>query len=158
MRLLVFSDSHGHFDRMAVTADLVKPDAVLHLGDYISDAIKMQTLFPGVAVHAVKGNCDFSQVGEKEQVLRIDGVTIFMAHGHTYNVKTGVTSFKFRAQEICADIALYGHTHRAMLEQVNGIWFMNPGQMERHDRVLPATYGIIAIENGKVDMALHGLQ
>ena len=158
MRILVLSDSHGHIERMSLAAKQEMPDAIIHLGDHIGDARKLYTLFPDVAFYMVKGNCDLNAAGEKELVFMIDNVKIFIAHGHIYNVKASLTSFVYRAREICVDVALYGHTHKAAVDWANGIWFMNPGQMERHDGALPATYGIITIENGKIDVKLKRLE
>jgi len=157
MRLLVLSDSHGHIERMSLAAERVKPDIIIHLGDHITDAQKLQTQFPHMTLHMVKGNCDVNKAGENELIILAEGVNIFMTHGHTYNVKMGLTSFVYRAQETEADIALYGHTHRAMIDQVNGLYIMNPGQMERHDGTLSATYGIITIEKGKIGLEVEKL-
>ena len=157
MRLLVLSDSHGHIERLALAAEQAKPDIIIHLGDHIADARKLHTQFPDIALYMVKGNCDISAAGELELLIIIEGFNIFMTHGHKYNVKMGLTPFLYRAQEVDADIALYGHTHRARMELVDGMWLMNPGQMERHDVTLPATYGIVTIENCKIDMKLKRL-
>ena len=158
MRLLVLSDSHSHIERMSLAAKQAKPDVIIHLGDYITDAQKLQVKFPNVTMYMVKGNCDVNAAGEKELMIMIEGVKIFMTHGHKYNVKMGLTSFVCRAQETDAGIALYGHTHRAMIDRVNGMYLMNPGQMERHDGTSPATYGAITIEKGKVAMELKILE
>ena len=157
MRILVLSDSHGHIERMSHTAKQVNPDAIIHLGDRISDARKLHILVPSATVYMVKGNCDLDATGEKDKILLLDGKKIYMTHGHLYNVKMGLTTFIYRAKETGADIALYGHTHRAMMKRVDGIWIMNPGQMERHDKNLKATYGIISILDGKIDMELKNL-
>ena len=38
MRILVLSDSHGNVDAMVRCVEFAQPDAVLHLGDCLSDA------------------------------------------------------------------------------------------------------------------------
>ena len=157
MKLLVFSDSHGHIERMSLAVKQAAPDVVLHLGDNIGDARKLSAQLPNTAVYMVKGNCDSYAIGDLEQTLCLEGAKIYMAHGHMYNVKMGLTSFVYRAQETGADIALYGHTHVAALERLNGLWLMNPGQMKRHDRDFAATYGIISLKGGKIDIKLKNL-
>ena len=154
MRILVLSDSHRHVERLALAVDLAAPDAILHLGDHIGDARKLRAMYPDVEFYMVKGNCDVHAEGETELLLTLEGAKILMAHGHAYNVKNGLAAFSFRAREAGADIALYGHTHKAMVERAHGIWFMNPGQMERHDAIR-ASYGIVTVD-GTVDGTADG--
>jgi putative phosphoesterase len=156
MRLLVLSDSHGHIERLSLAVEQANPAAVLHLGNHIGDARKLREKYPDAEFYMVKGNCDIDAAGEKELVFTLEGVKILMAHGHTYKVKSGLTAFAFRAREADADIALYGHTHKAMVEQAHGIWFMNPGQMERHDAIR-ASYGVVDIDSGNISMELKEL-
>jgi len=150
MKLLVMSDSHENIDRMRYAAGQTKPDAILHLGDHISDAQKLSRQLPKTKVYMVKGNCDFRGKEENELFLTLGGVKILMVHGHTYGVKSGLAALIERSRLLGADIALYGHTHRAALNQENGLWLMCPGQMERHDADLLASYGIVTIEDGNI--------
>ena len=46
MKILVLSDSHGGRSFMRECIAFVKPDAVVHLGDYYSDAEDLQEEFP----------------------------------------------------------------------------------------------------------------
>ena len=154
MRLLVLSDSHGSVDRMSLAARRSKPDAILHLGDHIGDARKLYVQFPDVAFYMVKGNCDANAAGETEQLFTLDGVRIFMTHGHKYNIKNGLAAFVNRAQATDARIALYGHTHIARILQTEDVWLMNPGQMVRHDSKHHASYGIITLVKGRLDMEI----
>ena len=157
MKFLVLSDSHGHIERMQLAVEQVMPDAILHLGDYIGDARKLSERYPDIAFYMVKGNCDIDAPGEKELFTTLEGFKVYMAHGHIYKVKNGLTAFARRARELNTDIALFGHTHIAMVRQAHGIWFMNPGQMERHDTTR-ASYGIMMIDGGKVVMEVRELE
>ena len=157
MKFLVLSDSHGHIERMHLAVEQAMPDVVLHLGDHIGDARKLHEKYPDMAFYMVKGNCDIDAAGEKELFYTYEGFKIFMAHGHTYKVKNGLSAFVHRARELNADIALFGHTHIAIVRQAHGIWFMNPGQMERHDTIR-ASYGILMVDDGKVSFELKELE
>ena len=151
MKLLVLSDSHGSIDRLSFAVKQAAPDAILHLGDYIGDARKLHIKFPDVAFYMVKGNCDTYAAGETERLFTLKGVKIYMTHGHIYNVKNGLNAIAYRSHEVGAGVALFGHTHIAMVQQADGIWLMNPGQMERHDSKRSASYGIVTLEKGRVD-------
>ena len=148
MKLLVMSDSHRNIDNMRQAADQTSPDAIVHLGDHIGDARKLMQQLPDTVFYAVGGNCDFLGSGENELFLTLGNVKILMTHGHIYGVKSGDARLIERARQLNADVALYGHTHRASLRHVHGIWFMCPGQMERHSKNHAASYGIVTIEDG----------
>lgn len=47
-----------------------------------------------------------------------------------------------------ADVLLFGHTHIPLVDRAGELTIMNPGTCSRHGRV---TYGLITIENGKLD-------
>ena len=44
------------------------------------------------------------------------GKRVFFSHGHMYGVKVGLEQFLEGARNVKADIALFGHTHRPMLD------------------------------------------
>ena len=124
MRFLVFSDSHGHAERIrrAVRTQLSvgKIDRIFFLGDGIHDFLSVSNEFPTVPVSYVYGNCDdaFTTPEEREnkvweETVTAGGVTFLLMHGHKYGVKSGPDDAAFRAVEVGADIVLYGHTHRA---------------------------------------------
>lgn len=114
--------------RFAITR--VKPDAVIHLGDYYDDGETMQQEFKHIRFHQVPGNCDrFRCLARQPEVLCYDvgGVRMFMTHGHLQNVKYGTYALEYEARKQGAAIVLYGHTHIADLRQEDGMWIMNPG-------------------------------
>jgi len=104
--------------------------------------------FPNIEFHMVEGNCDVEGSGETELLLTFDEVKIFMTHGHEYYVKRGLGPFIRVAHEKGVDLALYGHTHQALVQQPLDLWIMNPGQLARNDRSHVASYGIVTIEKG----------
>lgn len=60
MRFAVLSDTHGDLSRMFAAADYIralKPDALIHLGDFCADAEAMAKELR-LELHAVAGNCD----------------------------------------------------------------------------------------------------
>jgi len=117
---------------MQLATEETKPDAILHLGDCFSDALELQRRLPGIQFYMVKGNNDWQPGGENELLLTLEGVTIYMSHGHHYRVKNGLHTLVERARQKKADLALFGHTHQSLFRQEPGVWLMNPGQMLRH--------------------------
>ena len=108
MKLLVLSDSHRHIDRMRYATEQTNPDVILHLGDNISDVQELRRQFPDITFYMVKGNGDFQAHGETELLITLDGVKIYMTHGHIYRVKNGLYSFTEASRIKGADLALYG--------------------------------------------------
>ena len=151
MKLLILSDTHHRTDRMQYAFDQCKPDVVLHLGDNISDCYALQRQNPDTVFHMVKGNCDIQGHEENELFLLLEGVKIYMTHGHVYGVKSSMVALTYEARKKGADLALYGHTHKAMIQSTPGLRLMNPGQMERHDAKRVASYGIVTVNGDTFD-------
>ena len=128
MKLLLFSDSHGNVANMADAVRLERPDRVLHMGDLARDAEELARRFPDLPVTYVPGNCDGRRPDlPEERVFTLEGVKIFMTHGHTYHVKSGIALAVRAAREAGAQLLCFGHTHEALCEFQNGLWIVNPG-------------------------------
>lgn len=149
-KICVFSDSHGYADNMLSAIAWEQPDLVIHLGDGEADLDLIRRGYPTLPIENVRGNCDrYSSVPEVLR-LTVGGRRIFAAHGHTYGVKGDPTYTRllFAAMEDEADIVLFGHTHMACQDEVNGMTIMNPGSCG--DTYRPS-YGMIMIEDGKTE-------
>ena len=148
MKLLVMSDSHGKIENMLYAVKNTEHDAIVHLGDYVKDVQALKREVPDCVIYSVTGNGDSLGSAEREIFMTLDGVKILITHGHDYDVKNGLHLLQIRAKELEADLVLYGHTHQSSIINDFGRWFMNPGQMQMHLYFMPATYGIVTIENG----------
>ena len=150
VRILVFSDSHAGISFMRSCVAKVRPDAIVHLGDYYDDGQVIGEENPQVPLHAVPGNCDrYRLLRPVPEVLCYDvcGVRLFMTHGHRHNVKLTTGTLIADARRNGASAALYGHTHQSdcrLLE--DGMWVLNPGACGSFG----GGAGIIEAENGKI--------
>ena len=118
------------------------PDTVLHLGDHIADAEDLSYALPDMEIIRVPGNCDYLSIAQPSILTELGGVRMFLTHGHLFGVKQGTRRLLQQAQALGAQIALFGHTHRALCEQTDGVWLLNPGACGRFGR---ASYGVIEI-------------
>ena len=79
MRFAVLSDTHGDLSRMFAAADYIralKPDALIHLGDFCADAEAMAKELR-LELHAVAGNCDAGRTTHPVvDVLEAEGARI----------------------------------------------------------------------------------
>lgn len=158
VKLLVLSDSHRTMCYMECAVLHERPDVILHLGDRQKDAWALSRIFPGLALLSVPGNCDFGAVDEKTRLAEYEGVRIFATHGHAYGVKNDLLRIQYTAQATGADVLVFGHTHRPLLSETDGLMILNPGAASG-DR---PSYGVVQISNGsvkcrieRVDMRRH---
>ena len=142
---IILSDSHGRAGGVGRVKHLFgENDYIIHLGDGSSDMRPIVTMYPE-KTYVMKGNCDFSY-GLDEDVIEAEGVKILCCHGHRYGVKHGLDRLVVRAKELDCDIALYGHTHIANIETVDGVLCVNPGALG--DYAEPS-YCFMAVHAGK---------
>lgn len=128
MKIAVFSDTHGSSKGMIDAVASFRPDQIIHLGDGMRDAQALAEKFPYIPVCCVAGNCDDCPEQEDYKVIRLGGLTAFLTHGHRYGVRGGKLDVLLYAAQCCgAQIAMFGHTHRAIFDQIGGIFVLNPG-------------------------------
>ena len=131
MKILVLSDSHAGLSFMRRCIDAVRPDAVLHLGDYYDDGSAMAEEYPQIKFYQVPGNCDAHRGYVSDPETRLEtlaGVRILMTHGHRHHVKQTIIRLLADARASRVAVVLFGHTHSAYCAQEeDGLWVMNPG-------------------------------
>lgn len=103
------------------------PDRIIHLGDVARDAQKLREMFPRIPMTSVPGNCDHDPVTPPVQTETFGGVRFLITHGHTLGVKFSALNLTLAALEAGAQVALYGHTHRAALDEHGSVTILNPG-------------------------------
>ena len=108
---------------MEQCVERVQPQVILHLGDCVRDAQRLEELYPDIPLLGVPGNCDYGGLDQPERLTELGGVRILMMHGHTRHVS-------------------------------GDFWVMNPGCIGPSVR---RTYGVITLEDGKVDCAAFRL-
>ena len=147
MRLGVIADTHGWL-RPEVLDVFAEVDHILHGGDVgtwevVSD---LQALAP---VTAVYGNIDAPELRARlPQVatLQLDGFDIVVTHGDQFGRPTPA---RLVAAFPKAEIIVFGHTHRPLLELVDRtVTVMNPGGAGAARFGLGPSVGIMELEPG----------
>lgn len=150
MKILVLSDSHSALSFMFRCAEKVRPDAIVHLGDYFDDGETLAEEYPRIPFYQVPGNCDRyrAPIGAREILIpHIFGVKLYMTHGHRHNVKFYTGSLIHDARAAGAAAVLYGHTHQAeCYQEEDGLWVLNPGSAGSYG----GSAGIIEVNYGKI--------
>lgn len=148
MLIAVISDTHKMNRYINIAKEYVQEaDVLIHLGDNSEDIYKLGEGFKG-DTYCVRGNCDESNAYPKEQCIELEGFKIFFTHGDLYGVKRSVNMLYYKAKELGADIALFGHTHQQMIEEYNGVILMNPGSISLPN-IRERYVGFIELEKGK---------
>jgi putative phosphoesterase len=159
MKILVISDTHGDITKAEeVIRKNNNIDLIIHLGDYFRDAQKLAADFPGIPMEYVYGNSDF-MVGDvpAEKLLEYNGRRIFITHGHRYSVKWDYDKLYRKAEEMNADLLLFGHTHVADMVEQNGRYLVNPGSISDSRGDTDESYAIVEINGGYVKPVLHSI-
>ncbi len=146
MKAVVMSDSHKNFNSIMRIVEKEAPfDLLIHAGDVQQDVDDLRAVWPDLAVEAVVGNNDFSAFCDPYQrVFFFGGKKIFLTHGHQYDVKLSLRDLERAAKSKGADICIFGHTHRAYMQEHEGIFMINPGSTRN-------SYAVIEIADGKID-------
>lgn len=129
-KLVIVSDSHGRYANVEALRSLVaENDYFVHLGDGATDARELYKLYPE-KVYVCRGNCDFASPYSLRYVLEVEWIKIFCTHGHEYGVKQDLQGLADIAKANGCQVALYGHTHRADITEIDGVTLINPGTLQ----------------------------
>lgn len=147
MRLGVISDTHGLL-RPEVFEVFTQVDHILHAGDVGTPEIliELEAIAP---VTAVYGNADPPDVRSRlprVAILELDGFDIVVTHGDQFGHPTPA---KLHEAFPRAEIIVYGHTHKSLLELVDRtVTVMNPGGAGHPRFNLKPSVGILELEPG----------
>lgn len=157
MRILVISDTHRRNDNyLNVVQKVGKLDMVIHLGDVEGSEYTIEEA-AGCPVEMVAGNNDFFSDLPSEKTLQIGKYRVMITHGHRYYIGMGNEMLKAEAVAQGADIVMYGHTHKPVIDISDNIIAINPGSLSypRQENRKPS-YIIMEIdEKGEANFSLH---
>ncbi|MFZ5652717.1 MAG: metallophosphoesterase family protein [Bacillota bacterium] len=165
MRIGLLSDTHSVLAPAYKAIEAMgEIDLLIHCGDHYRDASKIAASI-NVPVHAVVGNCDSRMDGPAEKLLDLEGVLIYVTHGHRYNVKSSLLSLYYRALELKASVAVFGHTHVEGFGYTRApgcpnsqkLLIINPGSISDPRGGDRLSYGILEIEGSVVRPEIHYL-
>jgi putative phosphoesterase len=118
----LISDTHGLMRGEALAA-LHGVDIILHAGDVGGYSVLRE--LEGIApTRAVTGNTDDPQLGLPRQIdVTLDGVKVLVTHGH----ELGSPNPSRLVRAYTADVIVYGHTHKPLIDRLDGTLVVNPG-------------------------------
>lgn len=150
MKILVLSDSHSALSFMRRCVKKIRPDAIVHLGDYYDDAEVLEEENRNIRLYQVPGNCDVYRCppfAREILIMPVCGVRLYMTHGHRHKVKLYTDLLLRDAREAKVDAVLYGHTHVAdCRREADGLWVLNPGSCGAYS----GSAGLIEVQDDKI--------
>lgn len=156
MKAAVFSDTHTNIALCLEAVRRCRPDAIIHLGDHDRDARAIAQEFPEIPMYSVCGNCDLAPTSPVSDTVQLGPVKAFITHGHLYNVDYDrVDSLVYTAQEQGCRLAMFGHTHRPLYQEVGGVTVLNPGTAGKGPKL---TWALVEIfDNGGIICSIQDL-
>ncbi len=147
MKIIVVSDTHRKNDNYFKVLQMHRPDMVIHCGDAEGSEYAL-TQAAECPVFIVLGNNDFFSCLPRDLELNVGRYKVWVTHGHNYGVSVGNETVKKEAQARGADIVMYGHTHRPVIDIGDKVTALNPGSLSypRQEGHLPS-YLIMEVDD-----------
>lgn len=138
MNLAILSDTHGLL-RPEVAEHLKTADAILHGGDVNKPGIVDQ-LERYAPLYVVRGNNDkeWAEQIPHDLTITLGGVTFYMVHNKK-EVPADLTGI---------DAVVFGHSHKYLLEERDGVLWLNPGSCGPRRFHQEITMMMAEVENG----------
>jgi uncharacterized protein len=150
----------GRVGLIADTHGLLRPEAlsylngsslIVHAGDVGGGDI-LAALSAIAPVIAVRGNNDIApgaQSLKESEYARVGDVLLYVIHDRAD------IDIDLRAQGV--GVVITGHSHKPLLEDQDGIIFVNPGSAGRRRFKLPIAIGELRIQAARVTVAIVNL-
>ena len=145
----LISDTHGLLRPEAVRA-LAGVSHIIHAGD-IGGAEVLEELRKIAPVYAVRGNNDkgpWAAALPLYEALDLEGVSIHVLHD--------LKEIDLDPKAAGFEVVVSGHSHKPIVDERDGVTFVNPGSAGPRRFKLPVTVGYLDITTGG-DRSLHGL-
>ncbi|MCQ2531500.1 MAG: YfcE family phosphodiesterase [Saccharofermentans sp.] len=158
-RYLVCSDIHGQIENFKYAlkeASMDGLDGVLIAGDTELEPSVLQDLVneTGAKLYLVRGNCDYAYGRNLRDFLTITlpgGIVCMLTHGHKYSVKSDVFTLVSVADNLGANLVIYGHTHSYDDSKIGSMRVVNPGALCGSFFSHPS-YILMTIDGNRIEM------
>jgi putative phosphoesterase len=151
VRIIVISDSHGNGRNLGkIIENNLNADIFMHLGDGEREYLEITKRYENIDFRFVRGNNDYASTAPIFQIIDTDKARIFCTHGNRYGVYGGLNSLFLTAKANDCNVALFGHTHIALEDYEDGVYFLNPGSCSQPRGGKGPSYGFVDITNAGI--------
>ena len=160
MKIGVMSDSHGNIEYVRKAAECMmgeEVDYIIHLGDDYYDT-RILDILP-VNVIKVPGIYEavYKDVSVPNRLVDdIAGLKVLITHtkdSHRNDLPDDIIPEEYKVSRK-VDIILFGHSHSFYASIEDGILMVNPGHLGAEDKRGEATFAILDISNGNIDVKM----
>jgi putative phosphoesterase len=146
-RIGLIADTHGRLRPEALAA-LAGCEAIVHAGDIGSPDVlaALATLAPVTAVRGNNDDGDWADALPESTQLRIDEVLIQVLHDRADLKRLPLTPG--------VRVLVTGHSHQPLIEERDGVLYVNPGSAGPRRFRLPVTVAELRIEGATVEARL----
>lgn len=150
IKILIVSDTHSDITSLNQALKAEKDAAyIFHAGDHAKDIRTVDVSHKDI--YAVRGNCDEKYSPDKDiQLISIGRTRFMLTHGHKYGVKSGLSELVGEGKKRKADAIIFGHTHKAICENIDGILLINPGSLSSVRSQIRTYATIVTDDDGQI--------
>lgn len=156
MKIGVIADTHGLIPR-GLDRSWKGLDLIIHAGDIGGRPVLdfLRTIAP---VRAVRGNYDHlpelaGLLLPDPSPLELDGIPALVTHrliGMAWGEHRRLYAHALSAFDPRPRLVIFGHTHHPVCEEVEGVWFFNPGYAGPDPLEGGRTAGLVRVEGGRI--------
>jgi len=150
-RVGLISDTHGLL-RPAALAFLQSSDFIVHGGD-IGDPAILEALGAIAPVTAVRGNND-----RAGWALALPEIALLEVGALRIGVVHDLADPAFDAAASGVHVVVCGHSHKPMVQQRDGVLYVNPGSAGPRRFRLPIAVGELIVEGGRASPRIELLE
>jgi len=152
MKIAVISDTHifSPEDKILknVLSKLGSCDMILHAGDLVNIHVfeELNKIKKTVAVYGNMDSHDVKQRLPEKEIIEVNNFKIGLTHGAGNPLKI-IDYVKNVFANDKVDVIVFGHTHKPVNEEIDGVLFFNPGSLT--DKVFSDfnSYGILEVSD-----------
>jgi len=152
-RIVLLSDTHIPKSGNPLPRDFLEAasdaDLIIHAGDLVEMAV-LEELRELAPVKAVAGNMDQPEVKAvlpQQLTVEVEGRRIGIIHG--WGPPIGVER-RVLSRFSGMDVIVFGHTHKALVEERKGTLLVNPGSPNDRRFSDRLSYAVMDIENDEI--------
>ncbi|WP_035638468.1 metallophosphoesterase family protein [Bradyrhizobium sp. ORS 375] len=150
LRLGIISDTHGLL-RPEAERRLAGVDHIIHAGDIGRPEIieRLRRIAPVTAIRGNIDTADWAKAYAETETIGLGGRTFYVVHDvHNLGIDPAAEGI---------DAVISGHSHRARIETVGGVLYLNPGSAGPRRFKLPITLARLDISSRTLAPVIHDL-
>lgn len=164
-RIGVISDTHIPTQAKELPTEIYKVfadvDLVIHAGDVIDMNVihDLRSIAEVIAVHGNGCNAEVREEFPSQCVIHVNGFKIGVIHGHGAVDRDAIKMYalqKFTRENVAVDCIIFGHTHHAENEVIDGVLYFNPGSAVANKTLSENTVGILTVGSKQNNGAITG--